>query len=73
VTGERKGASLLLILCTALILFHNLQAWHAAAREAGRECSAPAEVVGKPRWSLYGVPYFANGYRECRELERERK
>lgn len=72
VVGERKGASLLLILCTALILIHNLQAWHAAAREAGRECSAPAEVVGKPRWSLYGVPYFANGYQECRQLERER-
>ncbi len=68
--GERRGAAILLMLCTAGLLFHNLQAWHAAAQEAGRECSAPMPVTGKPRWSLYGVPYFANGYEECRELNR---
>jgi hypothetical protein len=60
-------------------LFHNLSAWEEAAQRARAACSMAAEcaagrvnriaVLGLPG-SLGGVYFFANGFKECVELQR---
>ncbi len=60
-------------------LFHNLGAWEQASREARSACSVAAAcatgrsgkiaVVGLPP-SVNGVYFFANGFPECVELQR---
>lgn len=56
-------------------LFHNLNAWEEAAQKAKAACSAAAAcpnkviVSGLPG-SLNGVYFFANGFEECVEMQR---
>jgi hypothetical protein len=50
-------------------LGHNLDAWEYASRKAKSACVAPAEGITPPG-SLLGVPFFANGFPECIELQR---
>ena len=58
-------------------LFHNLSAWEEAAQRAKAACSMAAAcpnniaVAGLPG-SLHGVYFFANGFQECVEMQRNR-
>jgi len=58
-------------------LFHNLSAWEQAAQKAQAACSLAAacpnkvEVRGLPG-SLNGVYFFANGFQECLEMQRNK-
>src|ERR1022692_2225871 len=58
-------------------LFHNLSAWGEAAEKARTACSMAAacpnkvEVRGLPG-NLNGVYFFANGFQECVEMQRNR-
>lgn len=57
----------------ALVLIHNLAAWHKTALEADRFCSAvaSARVAGAPPPSVeHGVFFFANGLPDCVAMKR---
>ena len=55
-----------LIVCTAAVLLHNLDAWHRNAVLADQVCKGASSQA--PVHDLNGVVFFANGYKECVEL-----
>jgi hypothetical protein len=55
-----------LIVCTAAILLHDLDAWHRNAVLADQVCKG--ETTQAPVHDLNGIVFFANGYKECIEL-----
>jgi len=66
----RRLAATALMVCTAAILLHNLDAWHRNAVLADRVCAGVTSQA--PVHDLNGVVFFANGYKECVEMNVER-
>jgi hypothetical protein len=67
-TQRSRLAAAVLVVSTAVILLHNLDAWHRNAMLADQVC---AEVTTQaPVHDLNGVVFFANGYKECVEMKR---
>jgi hypothetical protein len=62
----RRIAAALLVVCTGAILLHNLDAWHRNAVLADQVCTGATTQA--PVHDLNGVVFFANGYKECVEL-----
>jgi hypothetical protein len=60
--------AVVLVVSTAVILLHNLDAWHRNAILADQVCSGASTQA--PVHDLNGVVFFANGYRECVEMKR---
>jgi hypothetical protein len=58
------------MVCTGAILLHNLDAWHRNAVLADRVCAGVTSQA--PVHDLNGVVFFANGYKECVEMNEER-
>jgi hypothetical protein len=69
--------SITILVFNIAALFHNLSSWEQAAQKAQAACSVAAacpnkvEVLGLPG-SLNGVYFFANGFQECVEMQRNR-
>jgi hypothetical protein len=59
-------AAAALIVCTGAILLHNLDAWHRNAVLADQVCTGATTQA--PVHDLNGVVFFANGYKECVEM-----
>jgi hypothetical protein len=66
----RRLAATALMVCTGAILLHNLDAWHRNAVLADRVCAGVTTQA--PVHDLNGVVFFANGYKECVEMNVER-
>jgi hypothetical protein len=66
----RRLAATALMVCTGAILLHNLDAWHRNAVLADRVCAGATTQT--PVHDLNGVVFFANGYKECVEMNVER-
>jgi hypothetical protein len=62
----RRLAAALLVVCTGAILLHNLGAWHRNAVLANQVCAGATTQA--PVHDLNGVVFFANGYKECVEM-----
>jgi hypothetical protein len=69
VQNKRLPAALL-VVCTGAILLHNLDAWHRNAVLADQVCAGATTQA--PVHDLNGVVFFANGYKECVEMNAER-
>jgi hypothetical protein len=71
----RWVVAITILLFNIAALFHNLSAWEQAAQKAQAACSVAAAcpnnivVRGLPA-SLNGVYFFANGFQECVEMQR---
>jgi hypothetical protein len=70
------AVSVAIVLFNIAALFHNMKAWEYASQKAQTACSVAAScgmvksnVIGLPG-SLKGVYFFANGFRECVEMQR---
>jgi hypothetical protein len=66
----KRLAAALLVVCTGIILLHNLDAWHRNAVLADQVCTGATTQA--PVHDLNGVVFFANGYKECVEMNAER-
>jgi hypothetical protein len=55
-----------LMVCTGAILLHNLDAWHRNAILADQVCAGVTAQA--PVHDLNGVVFFANGYKECVDM-----
>ena len=66
----KRLAAALLVVSTGAILLHNLDAWHRNAVLADQVC-AGATILA-PVHDLNGVVFFANGYKECVEMNAAR-
>jgi hypothetical protein len=62
----RPLAAAVLVVCTGAILLHNLDAWHRNAILADQVCAGTTTQA--PVHDLNGVVFFANGYKECVEM-----
>jgi hypothetical protein len=65
----KRLAAAALILASALILRVNLNAWHDDAVLAGQVCAGTTAQA--PIHDRKGIVFFANGYAECRELQKK--
>jgi hypothetical protein len=63
---RRLAAAAALMVCTGAILLHNLDAWHRNAVLADQVCAGATTQA--PVHDLNGVVFFANGYKECMEM-----
>jgi hypothetical protein len=63
---NRRLAAAALMVCTGAILLHNLDAWHRNAVLADQVCAGATTQA--PVHDLNGVVFFANGYKECVEM-----
>lgn len=78
-TKPQWSVAMIILTFNIAALFHNLTAWEYASRKAKSACTvadacatgraARIAVLGLPR-SLKGVYFFANGFAECVEMER---
>jgi hypothetical protein len=66
VVQTRRLAAAVLVVCTGAILLHNLDAWHRNAVLADQVCAGA--TTHAPVHDLNGVVFFANGYKECVEM-----
>jgi hypothetical protein len=66
---SKRLAAALLVVCTGAILLHNLDAWHRNAVLADQVCAGA--TTQSPVHDLNGVVFFANGYKECVEMNAE--
>jgi hypothetical protein len=62
----RRLAATALMVGTGAILLHNLDAWHRNAVLADQVCAGATTQA--PVHDLNGVVFFANGYKECVEM-----
>jgi hypothetical protein len=62
----KRLAAAALMVCTGAILLHNLDAWHRNAILADQVCTGATTQA--PVHDLNGVVFFANGYKECMEM-----
>jgi len=67
---SKRLAAVLLVLSTGAVLLHNLDAWHRNAVLADQVCTGATTQA--PVHDLNGVVFFANGYKECVEMNAER-
>jgi hypothetical protein len=70
------AVSMAIVVFNLAALFHNMKAWEYASQKAQNACSVAAscgmsksDVIGLPG-SLKGVYFFANGFPECLEMQR---
>jgi hypothetical protein len=66
----KRLAAALLVVSTGAILLHNLDAWHRNAVLADQVCAGATTQA--PVHDLNGVVFFANGYKECVEMNAAR-
>jgi hypothetical protein len=67
-TQRSRLAAAVLVVSTAVIMLHNLDAWHRNAILADQVCAGASTQA--PVHDLNGVVFFANGYKECVEMKR---